>query len=359
MTDSGEHRPSYSEPRGPLVEAVRLIFVALFGTAGFQVGTQIGTETTGKTLLFVFLGSCLGYVIGGVIGRTTARAVSGLERDIRRTPAPEMAAGTAGLVVGLVIAALGTFPLLRLPPGAAWPAIVFVYLTLSSLGYRVGRAKKDELFAMVGLKPRAAGVGRAEVSVIDTSALIDGRIADLVSTGFLSGSLLIHSGVLQELQRVADASDPRRRARGRRGLDVLAELQRAPTVEIVLVEEAGVTDVDAALVRLARERSGSLVTSDANLAKVAEAVSVPVRQVNTLAAAFRVPFVPGDEVSIKLIKEGREHGQGVGYLEDGTMVVVEDARDRIGDDVSVRVTNVLQTSTGRLVFAAMAEPGSH
>lgn len=140
---------------------------------------------------------------------------------------------------------------------------------------------------------------------------------------------------------------------------MLAELQRAPTVEIVLVEEAGVTDVDAALVRLARERSGSLVTSDANLAKVAEAVSVPVRQVNTLAAAFRVPFVPGDEVSIKLIKEGREHGQGVGYLEDGTMVVVEDARDRIGDDVSVRVTNVLQTATGRLVFAAMAEPGSH
>jgi uncharacterized protein YacL len=337
------------------VEAVRLIFVALFGTGGFQVGTELGRQSTTKTLLAVFLGSCVGYVVGGVIGRTTARAVSGLERDFSRTPAPEMAAGIAGLVVGLVIAALVTLPLMRLPAAAAWPAIVFVYLTLSSLGYRVVRVKRDELFALVGLKPRAAGASRAEVSVIDTSALIDGRIADLVSTGFLSGSLLIHSGVLTELQAIADSSDAKRRNRGRRGLDVLAELQLSPTADVVLIEEAGVGDVDAALVRLARDRGGSLVTADANLAKVAEAVSVPVRQVNSLAAAFRSPFVPGDEVSIRLVKEGREHGQGIGYLEDGTMVVVENARDRIGADVSVRVTNVIQTSTGRMVFAAVSE----
>ncbi|MBI2237631.1 MAG: hypothetical protein HYU54_03785, partial [Actinobacteria bacterium] len=169
---------------------MRLIFVALFGTAGFELGTQIGAESTSKTLLFVFLGSSVGYVMGGVMGRTTARAVSGIEHQFRRTPAAEMAAGVTGLVVGLVIAFLVSFPLLRLPPAAAWPTIVFVYLTLSSLGYRVGSAKKDELFAMVGLKPRAAGVSRGEVSVIDTSALIDGRVADLVNTGFLSGSLL-------------------------------------------------------------------------------------------------------------------------------------------------------------------------
>jgi uncharacterized protein YacL len=174
----------------------------------------------------------------------------------------------------------------------------------------------------------------------------------------LSGTLLIHSGVLQELQTIADSSDPNRRTRGRRGLDVLARLQKDPRVETVLVEEAGVTDVDAALVRLARERSGTLVTADVNLAKVAAAVSVPVRSINALAAAFRAPLAPGEKLTLKLVKEGREHGQSVGYLDDGTMVVVQDSTEFIGNDVTVKVTNLLQTSTGRMVFATMAGAGA-
>jgi uncharacterized protein YacL len=141
--------------------------------------------------------------------------------------------------------------------------------------------------------------------------------------------------------------------RGRRGLDVLAELQRSPTLEFSLVEEAGAGDVDAALVRLARERGGTLITVDANPAKVAEAVRVPVRQVHALAAALRPPFAPGDEMQIHLIKEGRDSGQAVGYLDDGTMVVVERATERIGHDADIRVTNVIQTTTGRMVFAAL------
>jgi len=346
--------PSSTAPRGRLVEGVRLIFVALFGTAGYQVGTKIGPgQSTGKTALAVFLGSAVGYVLGGILGRITARTVTGLERELRRTPAAEMAAGTVGLIIGLIIAALLTFPLLRFPSGAAWPAVVFVYLTLSSLGYRLGKAKRDDLFGLVGVKPRAAGRSGSDVSVIDTSALIDGRIADLVSTGFLSGTFLVHSGVLRELQSIADSSDDRRRTRGRRGLDVLAELQAAPTVEVVLVDEAGVNDVDAALVRLAKDRGGTLVTVDANLAKVAGAVSIPVRQVNELASAFRVPFAPGDELGLHLVRAGKEHDQAVGYLEDGTMVVVEHAGAHIGKDVSARVTNVIQTPTGRMVFASL------
>src|SRR5205814_6292078 len=153
---------------------------------------------------------------------------------------------------------------------------------------------------------------------------------------------------------IADSSDPRRRARGRRGLDILVELQKAPTVDIVLIEEPGIIEVDAALVRLARERGGTLVTVDANLAKLAEALRVPVAQINALASKFRVPFTAGDEISVHLVKEGREHGQGVGYLDDGTMVVVEQANAHIGDDVDVKVTNVIQTMTGRRVFAALA-----
>src|SRR5204863_9446782 len=152
-----------------------------------------------------------------------------------------------------------------------------------------GQAKHEDIFGFVGMKPRVSARGAGDVHVVDTSALIDGRIVDLVSTGFISGTLLLHDGVLRELQAISDSSDPRRRTRGRRGLDVLAELQKAPTVEVQLVEEAGVMDVDAALVRLARERGGSLVTVDANLAKVAEALRVPVAQVNALATKFRVP----------------------------------------------------------------------
>src|SRR4249920_2405413 len=210
------------------------------------------------------------------------------------------------------------------------------------------------MFALFGIKPRAAVRSTGDLHVVDTSALIDGRILDLVSTGFISGTLLLHEGVLHELQAISDSSDPKRRVRGRRGLDVLVELQKAPTVQFQLVEEAGVLDVDAALVRLARESGASLITVDHNLAKVAEAVRVPVAQINALASKFRVPYTAGDGIAVRLVKEGREHGQGVGYLDDGTMVVVERADQHIGTSVEIRVTNVIQTTTGRMVFAALA-----
>jgi len=347
-------RRGHEVPRGRLVEAVRLVFITLLGTAGYRIGTSTATDSTTRVLLSIFLGSAIGYVVGGVFGRVTFKAVTGLEQDLRRRPAPVVAGGSVGLVVGLLVSGLLMIPLLFLPTGAAWPAIAFVYLTVGSLGWRLGSERYEDLFGMVGLKPRASAAARGDVHVIDTSALIDGRVSDLVSTGFISGALLLHEGVLRELQAISDSSDPRRRTRGRRGLDVLAELQRAPTVEVRLVEEAGVLDVDAALVRLARERGGSLVTVDANLAKVAEALRVPVAQINLLASKFRVPFTAGDELSVHLVKEGREHGQGIGYLDDGTMVVVERATERIGDDVAVKVTNVIQTTTGRMVFAALA-----
>jgi len=188
--------------------------------------------------------------------------------------------------------------------------------------------------------------------VVDTSALIDGRILDLVATGFLSGDLLLHTAVLRELQTIADSSDPRRRARGRRGLDAVGELRHAATVEVHLIEDdGGGSDVDAVLVRVARERGASLVTTDHNLSKVAEAVGVPVPRLNDLAAAFRLPIGVGDEIQVRLVKQGREAGQAVGYLDDGTMVVVEAAGERIGSDTPIVVRNVIKTATGRMVFA--------
>jgi len=342
-------------PRGRFVEFIRLIFVVLFAGAGYIVATRLESPTTQRTLLGVVLGSAIGFVLGGVLGRQTATAVSSMEREFRRVPAAELVAGAAGLIAGLAIAALTSVPLFRLPALAAWTTVAFMYATLSFLGWRIGRTMSEDLFALIGLKPRAAG-GRADLSVVDTSALIDGRVVELAKTGFLTGDVLIHSAVLAELQSIADSSDPKRRGRGRRGLDAVAELQAAPTVQVHLVEEAVVGDTDAALVRLARERGAALITTDHNLAKVAEALSVPVPRLNDLAAAFRLPVGPGDELTIELVKEGREHGQAIGYLDDGTMVVVEQAHDRIGSQVPVVARNVIQTATGRMVFASL--PGA-
>jgi uncharacterized protein YacL len=352
MSEREQAQPTTSPVRGRLVEGVRLIFIALFGTGGFLLGGTVASESTGKALAFIFLGAACGFVVGGVMGRLTLRAVSGMERELRRKPAPQLAGGIVGLLVGLVVAALLMAPLLLVPETAAWPAILFIYLVCGSLGFRLGEAKHEDIFGLVGMKPRASAVTHGDLHVLDTSALIDGRVADLVATGFVSGTVLLHDGVLRELQAISDSSDPRRRGRGRRGLDVLVELQKAPTVQFQLVEEAGVLDVDAALVRLARERGASLITVDHNLAKIAEALRVPVAQINALASKFRVPYTAGDEITVRLVKEGREHGQAVGYLEDGTMVVVEKAADRIGTSVEIKVTNVIQTTTGRMVFAA-------
>ena len=337
-------------PSGRLVEFVRLLFVVLFAAAGYTVATRIAQPHTTNTLVGVVLGSATGFVLGGVLGRQTATAVRTMEQDLRRVPAAEVVAGAGGLIGGLAVAALLSVPVFRLPPLAAWTSVAFMYVTLGYVGYRIGRTKHEELFGLIGLKPRAAG-SPDTVFVIDTSALIDGRVLDLVQTGFLSGDVLIHSGVLRELQAIADTSDPKRRARGRRGLDTVGELKNAPTIDVHLVEEDGVPDVDAALVKLARERGASLLTTDHNLAKVALALSVPAPSLNQLAAAFRLPVGLGDELDVELTKAGREAGQAVGYLEDGTMVVVESANERIGSTTGVIVRNVIATATGRMVFA--------
>lgn len=338
-----------------MVDVIRLIFIALLATAGFEIAIKTGEPTTYRVLIGAFLGAAVGFVLGGVFGRLTATTVTGVEKELRRRSVADIAMGVAGVLVAFAISFLLTIPLLiTLPPVASWPVTIFVYLVLGWLGYRVASTRQEDLYALLGMKPRTIGSGRIDVNVIDTSVLIDGRIIELATTGFVQGTFLIHSGVLAELQRIADSSDAGRRGRGRRGLDNLARLQKDPRVDVVLIEEEGYGDVDAALVRLARERGATLVTADVNLAKVAEAVSVPVRSINALAAALRQPVAPGDQLSLKLVKEGREHGQAVGYLEDGTMVVVEEASDMMGSDVRVEVTNMLQTPSGRMVFASLA-----
>jgi uncharacterized protein YacL len=330
------------------------VLVAIFTTAGWQLGTGLNLEG-GQLLLTVVLGSLVGYVVGGVIGRKAAIAVQTVEKEFQRVPAAELLAGVMGLILGLVISALLSIFLFRLPPVAAYPSASLFAILLGYTGYRIGRAKRDELFGMFGLRSRSLGVTSSELNVLDTSALIDGRILQVVEAGFLGGTLLVHPGVLRELQSIADSSEPTRRSRGRRGLDILRGLRHIPSVDVLVVEDEETPDVDAALVRLARERGASLVTGDTNLARVAAAVDVPTRSIGILSEALRLPYLPGEEFKLRLTREGRDHGQGVGFLDDGTMVVVEEGRERLGSDVKVTVTNVLQTSSGRMVFAKLSE----
>lgn len=337
-------------PRGVVVEVVRLILVAVFAVAGWQIAEQ-GFDDRASLVVGIALGSMVGYVVGGIIGRQTVSAVRSVELEFRSLPAGEILAGTIGLIMGLSIAVLASFLLFRLPPIIAGPTIAFMAIALSYAGYRVGRAKWSDFFRMFGLRPPGAGVRPGEINVVDTSALIDGRVLDVVRSGFLTGTFLIHRGVLDELQQISDSSDPQRRQRGRRGLEILNQLQRE--AEVVLVDEAIDGDVDGTLVRMAKDRGGVVITTDANLAKVATAVEVGVRSLNELATAVRPPVTAGERLSVHISREGREAGQGIGYLEDGTMVVVEQGRERLGAEVSVVITNVIQTSTGRLVFARL------
>lgn len=352
---TSEEKPARREaPRGTFVELVRLVLIAIFTGAGWQLSEGLNLEG-GQFLLAVVLGALVGYVVGGVIGRRAAIAVTTVEKEFQRVPAAELLAGVIGLILGLVIVALLSILLFRLPPVAAYPTVALFGILLGYAGYRIGRAKREELFGMFGLRSRSLGVRSSELNVLDTSALIDGRILQVVEAGFLGGTLLIHTGVLRELQSISDSSEPGRRARGQRGLDVLRGLRRVPSVDIIVVEDGDVADVDGALVRLARERGAALVTGDANLARVAAVVDVPTRSISVLSEALRPPYLPGEEFKIRLTREGREHGQGVGFLDDGTMVVVEDGGERLGSEVRVTVTNVLQTSSGRMVFARLGE----
>jgi uncharacterized protein YacL len=343
--------------RGLLVEVIRLIMVTLAAFGGWEVAARLGPDQSDRMLVGALLGSCVGYVVGGVFGRRTATAVSEIEREFRRISAAEMLAGGIGLTLGLILAALLSFPLYHLPPRGAYPAVVVVYLSLGYLAYKVGRAKSEELFALFGVKPRAAGTMSGEVVVLDSSVVLDGRLTAVIQHGFLGGTLLVTRGVLAELQSVADSSNDGRRARGRRALDTLIELKRDPSVDLVLVEDTGGASgdpVDSQLVRLAKARGGTLFTNDNGLAKLAAALDVRVLSIHALAEALRPEVVAGQQVPVRLTRRGKEAGQAVGYLDDGTMVVVEEADHLLGDTVTVTVTNALQTSTGRLIFARVA-----
>ncbi|MBI4491188.1 MAG: PIN domain nuclease [Chloroflexi bacterium] len=287
----------------------------------------------------------------------TTRPFLWVLHKITHTSASDIVAAAIGLIIGLLIGVLLALPLSLLPSFLGRLLPLAASLLLGYFGMTTLITHKREIFGLVGL-PRDWGRTRsgAEAShrvLVDTSAIIDGRIADVVQTGFLAGPMVVPRFVLEELQRIADSPDSLRRNRGRRGLDILNKLQKDASVPIEIgdAEVDGNLDVDAKLVRLAREIRCSIVTNDYNLNRVAGIQGVKVLNINELANAVKSVVLPGEEMVVKIIQEGKEYGQGVGYLDDGTMVVVENGRKSLNSNVEIVVTRVLQTVAGRMIFA--------
>ena len=286
----------------------------------------------------------------------TTRPFFWLRRRATEMPAVDVLVAGVGIVVGLLVGVLVSIPLSFLPWYLGGYLPIVASLLLAYLGMTTLLAHKKEFFQLVrwprGGREEPTGSASQPV-LVDTSSIIDGRIADISQTGFLSGPLVVPRFVLHELQHIADSADPLRRGRGRRGLDILDRLQKSSTIPLEIHEADGETggEVDAMLVSLAQVLRCPILTNDYNLNRVAALQGVKVLNVNELANAVKSMVLPGQELSLKIIQEGKEVGQGVGYLEDGTMVVVENGRRSVGNTVTVTVSRVLQTVAGRLVFA--------
>lgn len=318
--------------------------------------------TIGVALVF----GIIFYAIAPLMLSKVKEGVKLLDKEISKYPQSDILLATIGLIVGLVIAYLivsgiGTF--INLPIITAIVGIL-VYLFMGYIGIRIALKSRDDLFNINKLSRLSSNIGKDKSSkkdhggksippkVLDTSVIIDGRIADICRTGFVEGKLIIPKFVLNELQHIADSSDDLKRVRGRRGLDILNIIQKELDIEVEITEKDfdDIPEVDSKLLKLAQVMNGKVVTNDYNLNKVAQFQGVEVLNINQLANAVKPVAIPGEEMVAQVVKEGKESNQGIAYLDDGTMIVVEGGKKHIGETINVLVTSVLQTSAGRMIF---------
>ncbi|MBU0709359.1 MAG: PIN domain nuclease [Candidatus Omnitrophica bacterium] len=317
-------------------------------------------------ILFVVGSMLIGYqtlaigdmgFIGSLIGMIGALTIILAEIGMRKVSVKGLSSTVFGLILGLIMAKLVTdaFSVAPLPPESLELIRVTLTLIFCYLGMVIGLRGKDEFNVIIPYVRLRRQDQAEELILLDTSAIIDGRIVDICKTKFLGGKIVIPRFVLKELQQVADSTDPIKRQRGRRGLEMLHTIQKDTDLDITLHEESfpETKEVDAKLVQLAKLIEGKILTVDYNLNRVASIQGIKVLNINELANALKPVVFPGEGMHIKLIKEGKEHNQAVGYLDDGTMVVVEEARRMIGQDVKVAVTSVLQTQAGRMIFTKL------
>jgi uncharacterized protein YacL len=347
------------------------IIISLFVLAAASVGFS-GIDLLPDSILMQisnvealrWLSAGFASIIGLAIGLVAQTSYRRIEEKIRKTPIEIILTRAVGLVIGLLLANLMLAPIFFLPIPREFSfikplmgvlgSLMFAYLGIS-LADAHGRtflrlinpnSIESMLVAEGTLQPAAT-------KVIDTSCIIDGRIEQLLATGFVEGQILVPQFVLQELQQLADSTNDQKRVRGRRGLDILNRVQESFPERIIIhsADYEDVDTVDAKLVRLAQEINATVLTNDYNLSKVANLQKVPILNVNDLAQAMRPIYLPGDTLDIKILKQGKEAAQGIGYLGDGTMVVVEEGREYVGGEVRVVVTSALQTAAGRMIFA--------
>jgi uncharacterized protein YacL len=343
-----------------------MIIIAILGWALGGAASRIEPFVPEQELLYRMVFGLIGALAGLVLTPYfTTRPARSIRNRLGRLSAETLFAGLTGLIVGLLTAALLSFPFSQLPApfGQIMPfvgVVVFSYFGVSLFVMRQG----DIMGLMSTLSGRGGESGAStswtnlnRTILLDTSVIIDGRVADIAKTGFLPGTLLIPRFVLNELQYIADSPDGLRRQRGRRGMEVLAELQKLPNVLVRIsdINAEGVREVDDKLVVLARQLKCPILTNDYNLNRVAELQGVTILNINELANAVKSVVLPAERMTINIFQEGKEHGQGVGYMDDGTMVVVENGHEYIGEYKEVVVTKVLQTAAGRMIFARVED----
>jgi len=352
-----------------LKRIVQIFFLFVGGTLGIFLIPQLLLLLNLNHIPFIMtpyglavLGAIIFYIATFWLVDYVVNWIKFIEEKLVKAPVTDLLFGSLGLILGLIIAYLIGISLNALP----YPIInnilpIFLTVILGYLGFQIGNKKRDELTNLFSLPGR---MGKRKVSeeeveekkslkILDTSVIIDGRIADICQTGFLEGKIIIPQFVLEELQHIADSSDVLKRNRGRRGLDILKRIQKELDIQVEIYEGdfEDIQEVDSKLVKLAKIISGVVVTNDFNLNKVCELQNVSVLNINDLANAVKPIVLPGEELNVQVIKDGKEQNQGVAYLDDGTMIVVEEGRNYIGKNIDVLVTSVLQTSAGRMIFA--------
>jgi uncharacterized protein YacL len=343
-----------------LIVVSRIVLALLGGLGAYQGAASLPLEDwfsspwhyLARTAITV-VGALVGLLLGGLLGRVLRDRLRAIDRAADRRSAAELTVGALGLVVGLVAAALAGVAVAQLPiigPYLLLPVVLVVAYVFS----RIAARKHVDILRLVGIRSRSAPAG-APARIIDTSAIIDGRLVDVVRTRFLSGTIVIPDFVLEELQRVADSADALKRARGRRGLEIVEELKASANGGFTVrrAEYPDLDGVDAKLVRMAQEVGASIVTTDYNLNKVAQIQGVEVLNVNELANALKPAVLPGEPLQVRVIREGREYDQGIAYLPDGTMIVIEGGRSAVGTEVTVEVTSVLQSPSGKMIFTKL------
>jgi uncharacterized protein YacL len=353
-----------------LKRIVQACFLIIGGTLGILLIPELLTimkmndiPVVSNSYVTAILGAIIFYIITFWAVDYVIEFIKWAEDSLVKIPVTDVLFGSVGLIFGLLVAFLIGFALNAVQvPILNAVAPILLTLLFGYLGFQVGFKKRDELLGLFTnrISKKKSGEEESERTekvqrwkILDTSVIIDGRIADICQTGFLEGTIIIPQFVLEELQHIADSSDVLKRNRGRRGLDILNRIQKELAIKVEIYEGdfEEIQEVDSKLVKLAKLTNGILVTNDFNLNKVCELQNVTVLNINDLANAVKPVVLPGEELTVQVIKDGKEYHQGVAYLDDGTMIVVEEGREYIGKRIEVLVTSVLQTSAGRMIFA--------